>query len=155
MSSSYGHPGGGPGSTDECQHSIEDLAYAMYFKVLAFLEPNRLTSKPKQKSSAVATTRSCVTSEAAWCRHALNGNGSVLAFCEAVFWRSAFASRCWVTPDAAWDSCAFNGDGQCWLSLRLLCRATSARRSQCDVAILPRQHGTATLSMVMVILVLV
>ena len=153
MSSSYGHPGGGPGSTDECQHSIGDLAYAMYFKVLAFLEPNRLTSKAKAK--IISGGDDAVTSEAAWCRHALNGNGSVLAFCEAVCWRSAFASRCWVTPEAAWDSCAFNGDGQCWLSLRLLCRATSARRSQCDVALLPRQHGTATLSMVMVILVLV
>ena len=79
----------------------------------------------KQGSSAVATTRSWVNSKAAWCRCTLSGNGSVLAFCETVLWRSAFATRCWVTSEAAWDSRAFNGDGQCWLSPRLLCRCSS------------------------------
>ena len=55
----------------------------------------------------------------------------MLAFCEAVFWRSAFATRCWFSSEAAWDGRAFNGNGdaQCWPSLRLLCRGTSARRS--------------------------
>ena len=53
----------------------------------------------------------------------LSGNGAVLASCETVLSRSAFATRCWVTSEAAWDSRAFNGDDQCWLSLRLLCRA--------------------------------
>ena len=81
---------------------------------------------PKQGSSAVATTRCWVNSKAAWCRRTLSGNRSVLAFSETALWRSAFATRCWVTSEAARDSRAFNGDGQCWLSLRLLCRGTSA-----------------------------
>ena len=42
----------------------------------------------------------------------LSGNGSVLAFCEAVFWRSAFATPCWFTALAVVM-------GQCWLSVRL------------------------------------
>ena len=77
----------------------------------------------------------------------------MLAFCEAVFWRSAFATRYWFAAFSVvmgqswlsvrlfcggqhsprdvgllprWDSRAFNGDDQCWLSPRLLCRGTSA-----------------------------
>ena len=42
----------------------------------------------------------------------LSGNGSVLAFCEAVSWRSAFAMRCRFTALAVVM-------GQCWLSVRL------------------------------------
>ena len=42
----------------------------------------------------------------------LNGNGSVLAFFEADFWRSAFAIRCWFTALSVVM-------GQCWLSVRL------------------------------------
>ena len=74
----------------------------------------------------------------------------------------------WVTSDATRSSHASYGDGQCWLSLRLLCRGSSrlnaaargwlqtllgsAKRSPRDVGLLPRRHKTATLSMVMVIL---
>ena len=59
-----------------------------------------------------------VTSQAAWRSRALKCNESVLAFCEAVFWRSAFKTRRWVTSEAAWDSRALNGNGQCWPSRR-------------------------------------
>ena len=74
----------------------------------------------------------------------------------------------WVTSEATLDNHAFYGDGQCWLSLRLLCRGSSrldtaaqgwlqtllgsAKRSPRDVGLLPRRHKTATLSMVIVIL---
>ena len=97
----------------------------VYFKALAFCEtdlPNTLTSKAKARiePSAVAMTRCSVTSEAVWRSRALNGNGSVLAFCEAVS-LSAFVPRCWFTSEAAWDSRALNGDCQCWLSVRLFC----------------------------------
>ena len=75
----------------------------------------------------------------------------------------------WVTSEATWDSHASCGDGQCWLSLRLLCRGSgrlntaargwlqallgSVNRSPPDVGLLLGRHETATLSMVMVILV--
>ena len=60
----------------------------------------------------------------------LSGNGSVLAFCEAVFWRSAFATRCWFTAfsvvigrSAFATPCWFTAlsvvMGECWLSVRL------------------------------------
>ena len=91
----------------------------------------------------------------------------MLAFCETVLWRSAYTS--WVTSEATWDSHASYGDGQRWLSLRLLCRGSSrlntaargwlqtllgsVKRSPPDVGLLSRRHETATLSMVMVILV--
>ena len=65
---------------------------------------------PEQGPSAVATTTFWVTSEAGWRSSTLHGNGSMLAFCEAVFW-SALAARCWVTSEAAWDSRTLNGDG--------------------------------------------
>ena len=68
-----------------------------------------------------------VTSEAARRSCALNGNGSVLAFCDAVFWRSAFKTRRWVTSEAAWDRRALNGNGQCWPSARLLRRGTNGQ----------------------------
>ena len=74
----------------------------------------------------------------------------------------------WVTSEATWDSHASYGDGQCWLSLRLLCRGSgrlntaargwlqaslgSVKRSPRHVGLLPRRHKRATLSMVMVIL---
>ena len=80
--------------------------------------------RPKQEPSAVATTRFWVTSEAAWRSRAFNGNGSVLAVCEAVS-LSAFVTRCRLTSEAAWDSRALNGDGQRGLSVRLLCQGTS------------------------------
>ena len=38
----------------------------------------------------------------------------------------AVAARCWVTSEATRDCNALNGDGQCWLSVRPLCRGTSA-----------------------------
>ena len=41
----------------------------------------------------------------------LSDSGSVLAFCEAVFWQSAFATRCWFTAFSVVM-------GQCWLSVR-------------------------------------
>ena len=60
----------------------------------------------------------------------LSDNGSVLAFCEAVFWRSAFATRCWFTAfsvvigrSAFATPCWFTAlsvvMGECWLSVRL------------------------------------
>ena len=51
----------------------------------------------------------------------LSGNGSVLAFCEAVFWRSAFATRCWFTALSVVM-------GQCWLSVRLFFGGQHSRR---------------------------
>ena len=42
----------------------------------------------------------------------LSGSGSVLAFCEAVFWQSTFVTRCWFTALSVVM-------GQCWLSVRL------------------------------------
>ena len=51
----------------------------------------------------------------------LSGNGSVLAFCEAVFWRSAFATRCWFTALAVVM-------GQCWLFVRLFFGGQHSRR---------------------------
>ena len=71
--------------------------HIMYFKALAFCEadlPNTLTSKAKARIEplAVAMTRCSVTSEAVWRSRALNGNGSVSAFCEAVS-LSAFVTR--------------------------------------------------------------
>ena len=51
----------------------------------------------------------------------LSGNGSVLAFCEAVFWRSAFAIRCWFTALSVVM-------GQCWLSVRLFFGGQHSRR---------------------------
>ena len=50
-----------------------------------------------------------------------SGNGSVLAFREAVFWRSAFATRCWFTALSVIM-------GQCWLSLRLFFGGQHSRR---------------------------
>ena len=80
----------------------------------------------------------------------LSGNGSVLAFCEAVFWRSAFATRCWFTAlsvamGQCWAFCeavfwlsAFAARcwftalsvvmGQCWLSVRLFFGGQHSRR---------------------------
>ena len=60
----------------------------------------------------------------------LSDNGSVLAFCEAVFWRSAFATRCWFTAfsvvigrSAFATPCWFTAFsvvmGECWLSVSL------------------------------------
>ena len=56
----------------------------------------------------------------------------MLAFCEAALLDrlpsklpegpSAVAPPCWVISEATWGSRALNGDGQCWLSVRLLCR---------------------------------
>ena len=64
----------------------------------------------------------------------------MLALCEAVFWRSAFATRCWFAAlSVVMD--------QCWLSVRLFCRGQHSPR---DVGLLPRLHGTAALSMVMI-----
>ena len=51
----------------------------------------------------------------------LSGNGSVLAFFEAVFWRSAFATRCWFTALSVVM-------GQCWLSVRLFFGGQHSRR---------------------------
>ena len=51
----------------------------------------------------------------------LSGNGSVLGFCEAVFWRSAFATRCWFTALSVVM-------GQCWLSVRLFFGGQHSRR---------------------------
>ena len=65
-----------------------------------------------------------VLSEAAWRRRALNATGSVLAFCEVVVGRSEFAMS--GTSKAVWESRASNGHGQCWFSLRRLCRGSSA-----------------------------
>ena len=50
-----------------------------------------------------------------------SGNGSVLAFGEAVFWRSAFATRCWFTALSV-------AMGQCWLSVRLFFGGQHSRR---------------------------
>ena len=64
-----------------------------------------------------------------------SGNGSVLAFCEAVFWLSAFATRCWFTALAVVM-------GQCWLSVRLFFGCQHSRRdvglphSQCNGSVL-------------------
>ena len=110
----------------------------------------------------------------------LGGNGLVLAVCEIVLWRSAFATRCWVTSEAAWDSRASNGEvsagfseavvsGHFSGSLNMAARGWlqtllgSAERSQCwlsvgllcggqhsRVGLLPSLHGTAALSMVRV-----
>ena len=77
-------------------------------------------------------------------------NGSVLAICEAVFWRSAFATRCWFTALSVvmghgwvfceavfWRSafatrCLFTAlsvvMGQCWLSVRLFFGGQHSRR---------------------------
>ena len=89
----------------------------------------------------------------------------MLAFCETVLWRSAFETRCWITSEATWDSHTSYGDGQCWLSLRLLCRGSSrlntaergwlqtllgsAKRSPRDVGLLPRRHKTATVMLLL------
>ena len=51
----------------------------------------------------------------------LNHNGSVLAFCEAVFGRSAFATRCWFAALSV-------AMGQCWLSVRLFFGGRHSRR---------------------------
>ena len=51
----------------------------------------------------------------------LSGNGSVLAFCEAVFWRSAFATQCWFTALAVVM-------GQGGLSVRLFFGGQHSRR---------------------------
>ena len=51
----------------------------------------------------------------------LSSNGSVLAFCEAVFWRSAFATRCWFAALSV-------AMGQCWLSVRLFFGGQHSRR---------------------------
>ena len=37
-----------------------------------------------------------------------------------------FATRCWVPAEATWDRHALNGDCHSWLSVRPLCRGTSA-----------------------------
>ena len=50
---------------------------------------------------------------------------AALAFCETVSWPS-IRDTSWVTSEATWDSHASHGDGQCWLSLRLSCRGSSA-----------------------------
>ena len=52
----------------------------------------------------------------------LSGDGSALAFCEAVFWRSAFAIRCWFTALSVVM-------GQCWLSVRLFFGGQHSRRN--------------------------
>ena len=51
----------------------------------------------------------------------LSGNGPVLAFCEAAFWRSAFATRCWFTALAVVMD-------QCWLSVRRFFGGQHSRR---------------------------
>ena len=53
-----------------------------------------------------------------------SGNGSVLAICEAVFWRSAFATRCWFTALSVVM-------GQCWLPVRLFFGGQHSRRDVC------------------------
>ena len=58
----------------------------------------------------------------------LSGNGSVLAFCEAVFWRSAFATRCWFTALSVVM-------GQCWLSVRLFFGGQHSRRMETPVLV--------------------
>ena len=50
-----------------------------------------------------------------------SGNGSVLAVCEAVFWRSAFATGCWFTALSVVM-------GQCWLSVRQFFGGQHSRR---------------------------
>ena len=55
----------------------------------------------------------------------LSGNESVLAFCEAVFGRSEFATRCWFTAFSVVM-------GQCWLSVRLF---FGGQHSQRDVGL--------------------
>ena len=51
-------------------------------------------------------------------------NGSVLAFCAAVFWRSAFATRCLFTALSM-------AMGHCWLSVRLFFGGQHSRRDVC------------------------
>ena len=51
----------------------------------------------------------------------LGGNGSVLAFCEAAFWRSSFATRRWFTALSVVM-------GQCWLSVKLFFGGQHSRR---------------------------
>ena len=65
----------------------------------------------------------------------LSGNASVLAFCEAVFRRSAFATRCWFT--------AFSVVMGCFLAVNIRDAMLSVYRTR---------DKTATFSMVMVIL---
>ena len=62
-----------------------------------------------------------------------SGNGSVLAFCKAVFWRSAFATPCWFTALAVVM-------GQCWLSVRLF---FGGQHSRYDVGLL-HSHGNGS-----------
>ena len=62
----------------------------------------------------------------------LSGNGSVLAFCEAVFWRSAFATRCWFSALSVVM-------GQCWLSVKLFLGGQHSRR---DVGLPHSQYGS-------------
>ena len=100
----------------------------IYFEALAFWEaalPNRATPRPEQGPSAVVMTRCWVTSEAVWHSRTLNGNGSVLAFCEAAYLISmrdamlGYFRGCMGQPP-------LNGDSQSWLSMKLLCRGTAA-----------------------------
>ena len=71
--------------------------------------PNRLTSRTKARIISGRDDALLGLHGAA----ALSMDiGSVLAFCEAVFWRSEFATRCWFTALSVVM-------GQCWLSVRL------------------------------------
>ena len=64
--------------------------------------------------------------------------GSVLAFCEAVFGRSAFATRCWFAAlSVVMD--------QCWLSVRLFCRGQHSPRNVASQAGRMSENSSAPL----------
>ena len=147
MSSNYGHPGRGPGSTDDAT-----IQSGTWHDVMArgWLQTFLGSAEPSQ----------CWLSVRLFC-------GGQHSRHELGCFRS-YIGQPRSPGNARFSRHAFNGDGQRWLSLGLLCRFSgrlnttargwlqtllgSAKRSPRDVGFLPRRHKTAALSMVMVIL---